>query len=345
MRLSTGQRTGESYTAALRHFLPATSPAVPTVAKAARTTEAVRLAVAQTPAREDPRDIDALRESGRQVRDLMHQAHDQGARIVQFPEGAICFPNKRIMSATGPDTVGPAGWDHYPWPVAKAELAKIADLAAELRLWTVIAAPQRLTGANRPHNSLYVLSDHGAVATRYDERRLSRTKAMYMYSPGRSPVTFDLDGVRFGCLLGMEIHYPELFAEYEALDVDCVPLSTTGVRPGNVAAQTLGNAASNSYWVSLAVPTQHAETAPSAVAAPNGQWHRQCPRMAHPPLPSSTGTTSVNPPRKRSTTHARGAVGHARPDQTITTRRTPAARTVRQASADRRDRSQTPAGI
>ncbi|MFJ9380540.1 hypothetical protein [Streptomyces sp. NPDC101455] len=64
----------------------------------------------------------------------------------------------------------------------------------------MIAASHRLTGTNRPHNSLYVLSDHGAVATRYDERQLSRTKAMYMYSPGRAPVTFDLDGVGFGCL-------------------------------------------------------------------------------------------------------------------------------------------------
>jgi len=26
-------------------------------------------------------------------------------------------------------------------------------------------------------------------------------------------VTFDVDGVRFGCLLGMEVHYPELFAD------------------------------------------------------------------------------------------------------------------------------------
>ncbi|MFK0173784.1 hypothetical protein ACIQU5_33900 [Streptomyces sp. NPDC090306] len=80
----------------------------------------------------------------------------------------------------------------------------------------------------------------------------------------------------------MEIHYPELFAEYEALDVDCVLLSTTGVRPGNVAAQTLGHAASNSYWVSLAVPTEHAETTPSGVAAPNGEWHQQCPADGSP---------------------------------------------------------------
>ena len=274
-------RTGESYTAALRHFRPATAVDV-VLRSTTGGVGGVRLAVAQTPMRDDPRDPDALRESGRQVRALMREAGAVGARIVHFPEGALCFPHKRVLSTTGPETVGPADWDRYPWPVANAELAAIADLAAELRLWTVLASVHRLTGQNRPHNSLYVISDQGAVVTRYDERRLSRTKAAYLYSPGQAPVTFDVDGTRFGCLLGMEIHYPELFAEYETLDVDCVLLSTTGVRPGNVAAQTQGHAAANSYWVSLAVPTQHSATVPSGVAAPNGAWQGQCPADGSP---------------------------------------------------------------
>ncbi|MFF0739210.1 hypothetical protein ACFYVL_02315 [Streptomyces sp. NPDC004111] len=62
----------------------------------------------------------------------------------------------------------------------------IAELARELRLWTVIASVHRLSGPNRPHNSLYVVSDRGAVVTRYDERLLSRTKVSYMYAPGVS---------------------------------------------------------------------------------------------------------------------------------------------------------------
>ncbi|MFI6283083.1 hypothetical protein [Streptomyces sp. NPDC050988] len=114
----------------------------------------MRLAVAQTPVREDPRDVDALRESGRQVRALMREASAQGARIVHFPEGAICFPNKLVMSVAGPDAVGPADWDRCQWPVLQAELAAIVEMARELRLWTVIASVHRLTEPNRPHNSL-----------------------------------------------------------------------------------------------------------------------------------------------------------------------------------------------
>jgi hypothetical protein len=51
-------------------------------------------------------------------------------------------------------------------------------------------------------------------------------------------VTFDIDGLRFGLLLGMEVHFPELFIEYERLDVDCVLFSTVvsgaqGLERGN----------------------------------------------------------------------------------------------------------------
>ncbi len=55
---------------------------------------------------------------------------------------------------------------------------------------------------------------------------------------------------------------PELFAEYEKLDVDCVLFSTSGTS-GNTAVQAQGHAAVNSYWVSLSVPTEHSATAPA----------------------------------------------------------------------------------
>jgi hypothetical protein len=64
------------------------------------------------------------------------------------------------------DAVGPADWDRCQWPVLQSELAVIAELARELRLWTVMASVHRLTEPNRPHNSLYVISDRGAVVTR-----------------------------------------------------------------------------------------------------------------------------------------------------------------------------------
>lgn len=250
-------------------------------------TKRVRLAVAQSIVREDPRDPAALRESGRDLRRLMRQAGEAGARIVHFPEGATCSPHKRLMSATGPDLVGPADWDRFAWDVLRDELAETAALAAELKLWTVLGSVHRLTPPNRPHNSLYVLSDQGRVVTRYDERLLSHTKVTHMYAPGSAPATFEVDGVRFGCSLGIEVHFPEVFREYEQLDVDCVLFSTTcAPTPEDTkvfATEAQGHAATNGIWVSFAVPA-HNPAARSGVISPAGGWLGECAADGRPSL-------------------------------------------------------------
>jgi predicted amidohydrolase len=255
-------KTGESYTTALRHVRPERGP--------------LRLAVAGTVLRGDPYDVDELRESGRAVRGLMREARAAGARLVLFPEGALCSPHKRVVSVDRPE-VGPAEWDRAAWGVLRAELETTAQLARKLRLWTVLGSLHPLTPPHRPHNSLYVLSDRGTVATRYDERMLSNTKLRYMYTPGSAPVTFTVDGWRFGCALGMDVHFPELFLDYERRDVHGVLFGTHG--PGApddpvMAVEAAGAAATNSFWVGYAGPA--ATVAPSGIADPEGRWVARC---------------------------------------------------------------------
>ncbi|WP_345031836.1 hypothetical protein [Kutzneria kofuensis] len=126
-----------------------------------------------------------------------------------------------------------------------------------------------MTEPNRPHNSLYVLSDRGEVVTRYDERLPVEHEVSYMYSPGLAPVTFDLQGMRFGCLLGIEIHYPELFRRVRDAGRRLRPVLHDRSLPRATPPFRLkGNAASNSYWVSFSVPTQHGATAPSGGSSP-----------------------------------------------------------------------------
>ena len=98
----------------------------------------LRIAVAQSTVREDPTNAALLRESGAEVRRLMKQAADAGARLVHFTEGAICFPSKRVMSELGPDEIGPSDWRKAQWTVLKEELDRIAALSGELEVWTVI---------------------------------------------------------------------------------------------------------------------------------------------------------------------------------------------------------------
>ncbi|CAH1689511.1 Carbon-nitrogen hydrolase family protein [Hyphomicrobiales bacterium] len=271
-------KTGESYTAALRHIRK------PPEAAAIRS---MRMAVAQTSLFDDPRQISALRASGTEMRSLMEEAHRAGARLIHFPEGTTCWPNKRIMSEIGPSGVGPSDWTRFEWGTVREELEGIQALAGRLGLWTVFGSAHQLTSPHRPHNSLYIVSDRGELATRYDERLLSNTKLSFMYTPGKFPVTFEVEGLRFGCALGMEAHYPEIFTEYERLDVDCVLFSTSGERPSAApafAAEALGHAASNTYWVSYSAHAPQSSAVPSGIAGPDGQWKAQCSRSGMPAL-------------------------------------------------------------
>lgn len=269
---SRASKAGESYTAALRHVrkeAPADSGATPSV----------RLAVAQTSCFRDPSNAAELRASGEEMRHLMREARLAGARVVHFPEGTTCSPNKRLMSANGPREIGASDWSRFRWDVLESELAGTCRLARELGLWTVFGSVHRLTAPHRPHNSLYIVSDSGRLVTRYDERMLSNTKVSFMYTPGRTPVTFEVDRVRFGCAMGMESHFPEIFAEYERLDADCVLFSTTGESPNGAAAfaaEVLGHAAANTYWVSFALHAPASVSAPCGVASPDGGWAALC---------------------------------------------------------------------
>jgi predicted amidohydrolase len=142
----------------------------------------LRIAVAQSTVRHDPTNASLLHESGAEVRRLMKQAADAGARLVHFPEGAICSADKRIMSSLGTGEIGPSDWAKAQWSVLDEELDRIAAFSGELGIWTVIPSVHRLAAPSRPHNSIYIVSDQGKIVVRYDERMLSTTKITWMYT-------------------------------------------------------------------------------------------------------------------------------------------------------------------
>ncbi|WP_331724338.1 carbon-nitrogen hydrolase family protein (plasmid) [Streptomyces longwoodensis] len=187
-----------------------TTPALDQRPNAART---LRLAVAQSTVPEDPTDREALRAAGQEIRALMAEAAEAGAQLVQFPEGAIVYPSKHVTAA-GPDgRLAPADWSRAAWDVLHKEAESIAALARELRMWTAFGSLHPLTPPNRPHNSLYIVSDRGKLIARYDKRFLSHTELSYLYTPGREPLVFEVDGIRIGCALCVEANFPPLFAQ------------------------------------------------------------------------------------------------------------------------------------
>ena len=181
------------------------------------------------------------------------------------------------MSSCGPEVVADAAWDLVDRATLRAELDAVARLARALKLWVAVGGIDFAPGRSRPTNSLFVISSRGTIVGRYDERMLSRTKSLFMYEAGTRPLTFELGGVRFGCALGMESQYPELFVAYERDDVDCVLLSTAGNPefPDVFAVETAGHAAANSLWVSYAGAVGPHQP-PAGVVNPNGAWVARC---------------------------------------------------------------------
>jgi predicted amidohydrolase len=201
------------------------------------------------------------RANGQQVRALMTTASERGARLVHFPEGMLSGYCKAQVK----------DWDTFDWGALREELEATAAHAARLNLWTVLGSCHRLTAPTRPHNSLYVISGEGILVGRYDKRNLSNTEVNDWYTPGTDPVVFEVDGFRFGCALCIEIHFPELFMEYERLGVDCVLFSAYAEDPiFGITAQA--HAAINNVWLSLSTPTQCSRKLASGLIGPDGYY-------------------------------------------------------------------------
>lgn len=239
-------------------------------APAAASSERLRIAIGQTEVAFD------ARVNGPRIRAQMRQAAAAGARLIQFTEGAMSgYPS-------GPGKQALAGWD-IDWSALRAELEETAALAADLSLWTVIGAAHPLTPPNRPHNSLYVISDSGEIAGRYDKRLLSYSEVTQWYAPGRRPLVFEVDGFRIACLLCIEIQFPELFVEGSLLGADLVLLSTFSRDP-MFAIQAQGHAACGTFWLGFAVPAQYSDAAPAGLVGPDGRWIAQASADGQPAL-------------------------------------------------------------
>lgn len=214
----------------------------------------------------------------------MVEAAGGGARLVQFPEGAVTYPSKHVMAAGPAGELVPADWTRAAWDVLREEAEAITALARELVLWTVFGSIHPLTPPNRPHNSLYIVSDRGRLVARYDKRFLSHTEISYLYSPGQQPLVVEVDdGIRVGFALCIEANFPEVFAEYERLNVDAVLLSVmVDDAPRARVAQAYGTL--HSYWIGYSVPAQFSATVPSGIVAPGGRWLARCPADGRPAL-------------------------------------------------------------
>ncbi|MBO9172237.1 carbon-nitrogen hydrolase family protein [Rhizobium sp. L245/93] len=203
------------------------------------------------------------------IKRVLSQAASEGARLVNFCEGALSGYSK--MQIASPDD-----WVSFDWERQEAELKGIADLCGKLGIFAVVGGAHRLTVTHRPHNSLYIFSDRGTLLTRYDKRFLSHSENADWYTPGRDPIIFEVNGYRFGCAICIEAQFYEVFVEYERLDVDAVLFSSYGL-PGRFQIALRAHASLNCLWIIAATPAQRSEQGPAGILGPDGKWVTLCP--------------------------------------------------------------------
>src|SRR5690349_25038877 len=90
------------------------------------TTSPLMLRIATT----QPAGTADARHNGTTARALMRQAAAQHARLIHFPEGFLSGYAKEQI----------ADWNDVDWAAVRDELGKIAQLAAELRIWVVLGS-------------------------------------------------------------------------------------------------------------------------------------------------------------------------------------------------------------
>jgi predicted amidohydrolase len=151
-----------------------------------------------------------LRENLGYIARQVRSAAARSADVAHFPE--CC-----LSGYAGTDL---ASFESFDWDLLREYTQRVLDLAHELGIWIVLGSSHRLTPPHKPHNSLYIINDHGKIEDRYDKMfcagNLSEeTGDLAHYSPGDHFSVFSIQGVRCGALICHDYRYPELYREYK----------------------------------------------------------------------------------------------------------------------------------
>lgn len=193
------------------------------------------------------------------------------ADIVHFSECALSgyvgtdFPN----------------FEGYDWGLLKEDTEKIMALAAKLKLWVVLGSTHKLTGPNKPYNSLYLINPDGRIVDRYD-KRFCTPGDLRRLTPGDRFVNFVINGVKCSLLICFDLRFPELYRELYKQGVNCIFQSFYNARQKgpsihtHIMRQTMQcRAATNHFWVSMTNSSGYYSPYPSCFIQPDGKIVRQ----------------------------------------------------------------------
>ena len=209
----------------------------------------------------------SIKRNSRRICSFLHKTRRAKADIVHFPECAL-------SGYAGIDFETFAGYD---WGVLKEEAGKIVDRAGKLKLWVVLGCAHRLTGPNKPHNSLYLISPVGKIVDRYDKRFCTEMD-LNNFTPGNRFVSFNINGVKCSLLICFDLRFPAIYRELKKQNVDCIFQSFYNARQAgpsvhtHIMPQTMQcRAATNYFWVSMANSSGYYSPYPSCFIQPDGK--------------------------------------------------------------------------
>ena len=136
-------------------------------------------------------------------------AKQHNAQVVHFSEGAL----SGYFGVTSDTCHG------FDWDLLVESTRKVMSLAKELELWVILGSSHRLSGDNKPYNSLYIINDSGEIVERYDKMFCTGNVSeddgdLKFYSPGNHFCVFEIDGVKCGVLICHDFRYIELYRVY-----------------------------------------------------------------------------------------------------------------------------------
>jgi predicted amidohydrolase len=147
----------------------------------------------------------------------MNQARQQGAHVAHFSE--LC-----LSGYAGVEFRSYKGFD---WDLLDQATEQVLDEARRLKLWVILGSSHRLTGRHKPHNSLYIIDDHGQIVDRYDKMFCTGTRDcsrgdLAHYTPGNHLPAFTVRGVRCGTQICHDFRYHELYRQMKKKRVQLV---------------------------------------------------------------------------------------------------------------------------
>ena len=214
---------------------------------------------------------DSVKRNANRICEFLRKAKKARADIVHFSECAL-------SGYVGTDFPNFAGYD---WDLLKEETQKIMALAGKLKIWLVLGSTHRLTGPNKPHNSLYLINDAGRIVDRYDKRFCTPGDLRRM-TPGSRFVNFTIKGVKCSLLICFDLRFPELYRPLYKQGVKCVFQSFYNARQQgpsvhtHIMRQTMQcRAATNYFWISCANSSGYYSPYPSCFIRPDGKIVKQ----------------------------------------------------------------------